>query len=205
MGLELDIGKQLASINVTLSELISITNTVNTELQNTPFGIQFNEMIEQIAQSFDVVTDNLLPLCEMASEEEFSSSYDNRHSTYKDTYLMEISKPRNYGEQAYEQYLELKTSREMKTGYPLLKRSFERFDFLIDKWINNDAWLAMSIDNLFKRLQQLLNEIGTLNTKDPADAFTIYQSAFAGFKLYIDLLKQQHSSINPVPPLSLMK
>ena len=57
----------------------------------------------------------------------------------------------------------------------------------------NDAWLAMSIDNLFKRLQGLLNEIATLKKKAPADAFLIYQAAFHDFTPYLGLISQQRA------------
>ena len=85
--------------------------------------------------------------------------------------------------------------KESKTSFPLLKRTYERFDQLYDKWITNDAWLAMSIDNLFKRLQALLNEIAAVKQKDPEDAFLIYHAAFTGFSPYLDLIGQNRDLI----------
>jgi hypothetical protein len=65
--------------------------------------------------------------------------------------------------------------------------------------VTNDAWLAMSIDNLFKRLQALLNEIAALKQKDPEDAFLIYDSAFSTFSPYLELIAQKRELIRTIP------
>ena len=135
----------------------------------------------------------MLPLFEFDSEAALINSFDECHSTYSACYLKEISKPRAYADEAYEEYLLLKGQKECKTSFPLLKRTFLRLDKFVDKWITNDAWLAMSIDNLFKRLQTLLNEIATLKKKDPADAFLIYNAAFHDFHPYLGLIRQQRT------------
>ena len=193
MGIELDIVEELASISVTLTELSSIAKIINGEIKNAEFDKRFNKMVTDLAKSYDVVTANLLPLFEFDSEAALINSFDECHSTYSACYLKEISKPRAYADEAYEEYLLLKGQKECKTSFPLLKRTFLRLDKFVDKWITNDAWLAMSIDNLFKRLQTLLNEIATLKKKDPADAFLIYNAAFHDFHPYLGLIRQQRT------------
>lgn len=193
MGIELDIVEELASISVTLTELSSIAKIINGEIKNSEFDKRFNKMVADLAKSYDVVTANLLPLSELDSEATLIDRFDERHAAYTACYLKEISKPRAYADEAYEEYLVLKTQKESKTGFPLLKRTFERLDKFVDKWVTNDAWLAMSIDNLFKRLQNLLNEIATLKKKDPADAFLIYNAAFHDFTPYLGLISQQRA------------
>jgi hypothetical protein len=191
MGIELDITKELATVCATLTELSSLSTIINNHINNGDFGQRFNKMVEDIAKSYDVVTANLLPLSELDTEASFVTSFDGRHAAYTDCYLKEISKPRSYADDAYEEYLVLQTLKESKTSFPILKRSFVRLDGFIDKWITNDAWLAMGIDNLFKRLQTLLNEIAALKTKDPEDAYLIYNAAFSGFNAYLALIREK--------------
>jgi len=196
MGIELDIVRELGTINATLSELSSIARTVNSQIRNGDFSTRFNKVVEDIGKSYDVVIANLVPLSGLETEGAFVDHFDDRHAAYTACYLKEIHKPRAYAEDAYEEHLLLKTMKESKTNFPLLKRSYERLDQLVDKWVTNDAWLAMSIDNLFKRLQTLLNEIATLKQKDPEDAFLIYASAFTTFSPYLELIAQKRDSMH---------
>jgi hypothetical protein len=83
----------------------------------------------------------------------------------------------------------LRNYKETQTAYPLLKRTFTRLDEFIDKWITNDAWLAMSIENLLKMLHNFLNEVAELKQKDPTDAFTIFQAAMVALRPYFALLE----------------
>ena len=195
MGLELTIAKELSSISVTLAELSAITHIVNREIKTGDFNALFNQIAGELAQCYDVVTINLMPLSEMSSESSFTTHFDDRHAAYKMCYLKEISKPRTYSENAYEDYLVFKTFKESKTSFPLLKRTFKRFDELIDKWVTNDAWLSMNIDNLFKRLHLLLNEIAELKNRDPEEAYLIFNSAFSYFHRYLILIKQMQDEL----------
>jgi hypothetical protein len=189
MAIELDITRELATISATLMELAAVANMVNTEMGDSDFTRRFNKIIDDIGNSYDTVTANLLPLAEFTSEEAFNNGFDARHAAYSACYLTEISRPRSSWEDAYEEYQVLQNAKEFKTSFPLLKRSFERFKQFIDKWVDNDAWLAMSVDNLFKRLQALLNEIATLKHKDPSDAYVIYRAAFDGFSPYLQMMQ----------------
>jgi hypothetical protein len=190
MGIELDILREFATISATLGESASIANTINSQIKGGDFSARFNKMFEDIGKCYDVVIENILPLSGFDSEPAFIDGFDASHAAYTECYLKEISKPRVYSDDAYEEYLLLKTMKESKTGFPLLKRSFERMDQFVDKWITNDAWLAMSIDNLFKRLQTMLNEIAALKKKDTEDAFLIYRFAFNEFAPFLTLLEQ---------------
>ncbi|MGR8999990.1 MAG: hypothetical protein ACU88J_13220, partial [Gammaproteobacteria bacterium] len=82
-----------------------------------------------------------------------------------------------------------------QTAYPLLKRTFARLDEFIDKWITNDAWLAMSIENHVKMLYRFLTEIAELKQKDPTDAFTIFQAAMVALHPYYALLENDRSRL----------
>ena len=174
MGVERIIVEELASISMTLTELLSITRIINGEIKNEEFSLQFNGMVNTLAKSYDVVISNLMDFSKIQNEESFNNKFETHHSAYTDSYLNEISKPRTYAEQAYEAHLELKRMKQSKTSFPLLKRTFIRLDELIDKWVDNDVWLAMYIDNMFKRFNQLLNEVAEIKKNDVSDAYIIY-------------------------------
>ena len=191
MGTELIIVRELASIGATLTELSSIASIVNGEISNGDFSMRFNKMIDGLAMCYGTVTANLQPFCELDSAASFAANFDDRYSAYRDCYLKEVSKPRSFSDDAYEAYLVLKTLKQSKTGFPLLKRTFGRLDEFVDKWVTNDAWLAMSIDTLFKMLHRLLNEIAGIKQKDPDDAWLVYAAAFDGFNAHVALIQQK--------------
>lgn len=194
MGIELIIAEELATTSVTLTELSSISQIINSLVKKPDFSTPFNNMVSELAKCYDVVTANLGVFCELGDEASFTSRFESCRNAYSECYLKEISRPRSYSDEAYEIYLVLKTLKESKTGYPLLKQTFTRLDAFVDKWVTNDAWLAMSIDNLFKRMNQFLNEIAEFMQKDPDDAFILYHSAFSEFADYLALIadKRRH-------------
>ena len=198
MSIELVIVKELANIGVTLTELSSIARTVTSEIRRGEFAKLFTEMVAELAKCYDVVDDNISPLVELDSELDFVANFDVRHADYKARYLKEISKPRTYVDDAYETYLTLKTLRESKTSYPLLKRTFGRLDEFVDKWVTNDAWLAMSIDTLFKMLHRLLNEVAEVKQKDPSDAYLIYHAALSDFDGYLALIRDKRGLLDEI-------
>ena len=195
MGNELAITEELVNTNTKLSEISEIATIINSEIKNETFITPFNEMIEEIAKCYDVLIENIMPFAELNNKEDFLEKFDEMSDAYKERYLKEISKPRLYSDEAYEQYLLLQTMKECKTTYPLLKTTFKRLDQFIDKWITNDAWLAMGIDNLFKRLPRLLNKVAETKQIDPSDAFIVYQTAFNEFKLFLESIKTKRHSI----------
>ena len=196
MGFELDIDRELGTISATLLELSSIHSTISSLIRDEEFKRHYTPIIEELAKSYHVVGDNLHGFTQLQSEEEFIANFDALHAAYTDCYLMEISKPRACGEAVYETYQFLKTLKQTKTEYPLLKRSFERLDHFYDKWVDNDAWLSMSIDHLFKRIKNLLTEIDALKQKDPEDAYLIYNAAFKAFAIFIDLIRLKASELS---------
>lgn len=203
MGIELDITRELGTISATMMELAAVATTVNQEMGDSDFNRRFNKIVDDFGRGYDTVTDNLLPLAGFTTEEAFINGFDAAHAAYTACYLTEISRPRAAGEDAYEEYQVLQSAKEFKTGFPLLKRSFERFKQYYDKWIDNDAWLAMSIDNLFKRLKLLLTEIETLKQKDPADAYVIYRSAFDSFAPFLQMMQEGRERLGRKKKLSV--
>ena len=189
MGVELDIVRNLATVCVTVSELAAIENLIKGELKNPAFVEQFDKMAGAIGECYGVIAAKVQPWLEITNETEFCEKFDSTHANYKATYLSITNQPRVASEQAYIEYMALRNYKETQTAYPLLKRTFERLDEFIDKWITNDAWLAMSIENLLKMLHRFLNEVAEFKQKDPTDAFTIFQATMVALRPYYALLE----------------
>jgi hypothetical protein len=189
MGVELNIVRNLATVCVTVSELAAIENLIKDELKNPAFVEQFDKMAGAIGECYGVIAAKVQPWLEITNETEFCEKFDSTHADYKATYLSITNQPRVASEQAYIEYMALRNYKETQTAYPLLKRTFARLDEFIDKWITNDAWLAMSIENLLKMLHRFLNEVAEFKQKDPTDAFTIFQAAMVALRPYYALLE----------------
>ena len=196
MGLEFTIDKELANISVTLTELASVTAIINQQISNRDFLGQFNQMVATLNQCYQVIIISIQPWMELDSEALFCSQFDARHEAYKTSFLKEASRPRLFVEQAYDQNLALNTFKELKTNYPLLKRTFMRFDEYFDKWIDNDTWLVMSMDTVFKMLNRLLQEIGEFKRKDSEDAYQLYQYAFGDIRIYLQIIQEKSAFLN---------
>lgn len=189
MGVELKIVRELATVCVTAGELAAIETLIKGELKNTAFVKQFDKMADAINECYAVTTANLQPWQEMTNETEFCNKFDADYADYKATYLSITNRPRVASEQAYLEYMLLREYKETQTAYPLLKLTFARLDEFIDKWITNDAWLAMTIENFVKMLYRFLTEVAELKQKDPTDAFAIYRALMVALRPFYALLE----------------
>ena len=185
MGTELIISRELGNVCATAAELTAINQTITRYIKSESFVAVFRPMVQEIAKCYEVLIHGMDAFIKLSDELSFNQGFDNCFDHYKNSYLKEVSKPRIYSEEAYEHYLVMKGMDESKTGYPLLKRTFIRLDDLIDKWITNDAWLAMSLDNILKMLQRLLTEIAEMKRLDPEEAFMVYSSAMTVFAPFV--------------------
>ena len=197
MGLELKFVRELATVCVTASELAAIENLIKDELSNPAFVEQFDKMVGAIGECYSVTVAHVQPWLEMTNETEFCEKFDSAYADHKATYLSITNRPRVVSELAYIEYMALREYKETQTAYPLLKRTFARLDEFIDKWITNDAWLAMSIENHVKMLYRFLTDIAELKQKDPTDAFTIFQAAMVALRPYSALLENVGKSRKP--------
>lgn len=188
MSLELAINKELANISVGAHEILSVLQPVCIEIPEGEFISQFKLICSEIGTCFEVVTSQLDLLKPVNTVDTFPEQFSGIRASYQDTFLTSNSQPRIHTENAYESFLELQQTREFSTGYPPLKRAFSRFDTFIDKWITNDAWLCMNIDNLFKRLNQLLNEIDAITQKDPEHGYHVYNSVVTQITVYTGII-----------------
>lgn len=195
MGLELTVTKELASIGMTATELAAIARVIEREIGNRDFRRPFAGLLEALTACYGVVLDSLAPLVALDTEAVFLSAFDDTQAAYTGRYLQQASLPRPQAEEAFEQYLMLKTLKESRTGYPLLKRTFARLDDLVDRWVTNDAWLVMSIDSLLKMTNRLVTEIAELKRRDPEEAWLIHQSAFSDGGRFLALLADRQAAL----------
>ncbi|MCQ8103527.1 hypothetical protein NP590_05360 [Methylomonas sp. SURF-2] len=195
MGIELKIARELATVCVTSGELAAIEKLLKAELKKPAFVEQFDKMASAIDECYRLTLENMRPLLEIAAEADFNDRFDAIHADFKATYLGITNRPRVASDQAYLDYMTLREFKETQTAYPLLKRTFERLDEFIDKWITNDAWLAMTIENLIKMLHRFLNEVAEFKQKDPADAFALYQVAMNAMRPFLSVLEKRRSSL----------
>ncbi len=191
MGIELTLIREMTSVCATASEWDGIARTVNTLLRSGDFNSQFNQMVAELNKTYVMLGDTLSPFADLNTEQAFCDQFDALHEQYRGTYLLDVSQPRKFADETYEIYLLLKQTKEIRTNYPLLKRTFTRLDEFIDKWVTNDAWLAMSIDTLLKMLNRFFTEIGEMKRGDPEEAFLVYDAAFAELRIYLALLDEK--------------
>jgi hypothetical protein len=190
MGVELKIVRELATVCVTAGELAAIESLIKGELTKPAFVEQFDKMGNAIRECYGVTAAVVLPWLEMTNETEFCNKFDAAYADYKASYLGITNRPRVSSEQAYLEYMLLREYKETQTAYPLLKLTFARLDEFIDKWITNDAWLAMTIENFVKMLYRFLTEVAELKQKDPTGAFAIYQALMTALRPYYALLEK---------------
>lgn len=189
MGVELKLTRELATVCVTASELAAIEMLIKGELGKPAFVGQFDKMVDAIGECYQVTIANIVSWLEMTNESEFINQYDTAYADFKATYLTITNRPRLASERAYIEYMLLREYQETQTAYPLLKLTFARLDEFIDKWITNDAWLAMTIENFVKMLYRFLTEVAELKQKDPTDAFAIFRALMVALRPYCALLE----------------
>jgi hypothetical protein len=190
------INEELAAIAVTATELLSITRALKKLINNTEYFQCFNGIVAEINKSYAVINDCFSPFYTLDGEEEFVRQFDELHESFKSRYLMEVSKPRRYCDNVYDDYIQLQQTREAKSGYPLLKRNFQRLDVFYDKWITNDNLLAMSIDGAVKLQNRLLGEIVEIKQKDAEYAYIVLSSALDDFHDLLTLIKTKSDYVS---------
>lgn len=190
MSTELILLKELAHVTASQSEWLNIASVVNQQIRNEEFSALFNRMVDEFLHGYRFVVETLQPFIELVDADEFATQFATLSSVYQKNYLLQASRPRHHADRAFELYLQLQQRRELKTGYPLLKRTFERLDYMVDKYVTNDAWLVMSVETIMKRLSRFLNEIGDLIRSDADDALLAYRGLMAPTQRYLTLLVQ---------------
>lgn len=182
---ELTILNELAKITAIHCEWIAIADIVSEHVNNPEFSALYRRMLAALDPCYRFTIDTLSPFAALSTLPSFARGFEELYSDYQKKYLLEASKPRHAADQTHEVFIEIMQRREFSTTYPLLKRTFDRLDYFVDKYVNNDAWLVMSIDTILKRLSRFLNEVAELNVRDQEEAFLIYHALMQNIERYL--------------------
>ena len=184
---ELTILNELAKVVATRCEWLAIGDIVNQHIRDAEFIAQYRRMGAELAQCYDFIENLLAPFVALATPEKFELAFARLHDDYQKSYLIEASKPRHAADRAYEVFLGLSQRKEFKTSYPLLKRTFDRLDYFVDKYVTNDAWLVMGIETMLKRLSRFLYEVADLKKIDREEAFMVYRALMVSIECFLGL------------------
>ncbi len=186
---ELTILNELAKVCATWCEWLAIADIVELHIRDAEFCAQYRRMLGELESCYRFTENLLAPFIALATQQHFDEAFDPLHGSYQQRYLLEASTPRHAADRAYEVFLGLLQRKEFKTTYPLLKRTFDRLDYFVDKYVTNDAWLVMSIDAILKRLSRFLLEVADLKKMDAEEAFQVYLALMASIARLLDLMK----------------
>ncbi|MFV8816602.1 hypothetical protein [Haliea sp. E17] len=195
MGDEFKLLKALATISATSSELAAVNQLITAEIGSADFLEEYDSLLFDILNTYRGLESILRPMVSVSSPEKFRQDFSSRFEWYANHYQAALSEARINAELTFEKYLQFRKRREVATGFPLLKHAFSRLHDFVDKWIDNDIWLAMTIDTLLKTLFRMLGELNTIQSRDPEDAFALYTSYMAGVLSYLDLIHQNLGQI----------
>lgn len=195
MGVVFKINEELASIAVTSTELLATSRSVVEYLKAKDFIDSFANIILEINRSYPVVINAFQPFNQLLTIDSFEQTFDDLHKNFKDSYLLDISKPRKFCDNVYDDYIAMQQMKEAKTGFPPVKSNFIRLNELYDKWINNDAYLAMSIDSAIKLENILLSDITNEKNIDLEDAYNLCKSTFNDFTDYLHIIQKNSDGI----------
>lgn len=195
MGIEFTITKDLATISATVSELSAVNTIICEEIGSADFHQEYTSLLWDILNTYRVVNRIVQPMVDIQSFAEFNHSFMACHQEYSGGYQAALSEPRVNAEFTFEKYLQFRKRKETKTSYPLLKRSFSRLHDFIDKWIDNDIWLAMTIDTLLKGINRFLSEVAELNSKDQESAYALFSSVMTCMPPYLEIIASRTEAI----------
>ncbi|WP_018013639.1 hypothetical protein [Teredinibacter turnerae] len=193
MSPDFKIAKELATIYSTAAEWQRVTQIILGMLPNNEFKSLFKKMADTLPGLFPVVTESVAPLLHIQEFADFERDFDSIQASYQQSFLSQASKPRHYAEATHELYLELVQFKEVKTSYPILKRSYSDLYDYMDKWVTNDAWLVMSCDVVFKSTNRLLLDFANQKKQDSEEAFLL----FSGFVSPISTLLTALDALYP--------
>ena len=188
MGREFKVIKELATISATAVEFAAVNRIICQQIPSLDFRREYDSLISDIKATYQVVLDILQPVADITAPEAFNSQFTNTYNWYKEHYPAALSEPRVYAEVTFEKYLQFRKRKEVKTSFPMLKGVFARLHDLIDKWIDNDIWLAMSIDLMLKQLSICLDDVADTFKSDPEEAYALYQACAGGFATYLGIV-----------------
>jgi hypothetical protein len=189
MSSEMILLKDLAVITATRQEWLDIAASIRRYIATPDFSAGFDAVVETLLRCYSFTDTLLQPFVAIADAGRFAEQFDVLNGEYQQSYLNSLSEARHAADACFEHYLLLSQGKECKTGYPPLKHSFARLDYMVDKYVTNDAWLVMHIDSVIRRLSRFLNEVAELKKVDSDDALALYAGLINSVRVYQVLLR----------------
>lgn len=177
MGKEFKVIKETATVCATIIELAAIDTRIRTEITSPDFYDEYDSLLKDILSTYQAFVNILKPLTGCHDQTAFTERFPALAQQYESGYQQSQSVARINAEFTFEKYLQFQKRKELKTRYPPLKATFSRLHDLIDKWIDNDIWLAMSIDTVLKMLNLIVIDIKENHDKDIDDAYSTYAAS----------------------------
>ena len=199
--LEFTISKEAASVAATASDLHAIHTILSTQLPKPSFQAILAKVVLPLIETYRTPMGVIAPLTAIQTESAFSSQFAEAWKQYKTGFDETHALPRRYVDESYEAYLILSETKEAKTTYPILRRTFDRLYLYMDKYINNDSWLLMNIDNVYKMLNLLLAEIDDQISVDIEESWFRYQLAFSGLTPFLGIVNDKIERLEQSPAL----
>ncbi len=181
--------KECATVTATLQELAGINAIICEEIPMPGFRSEYDSLLLDIVNTYQVVVDILQPLMMLNQRDSFVSSFEDIAQWYADHYQRALSQPRINAEFTFEKYLQFRKRKEVNTSYPLLKACFGRLHDFIDKWIDNDIWLAMSIDTMLKMVNLVISDLADIRKRDRDEAFMLAQDSIGKLAPYLAMIE----------------
>ena len=193
MGKEFKILKELATISATALELSAVNRLICREIPLGDFRCEYDSLIRDIRNTYQGLIETLQPLTDLAAETDSTATFTDGFAActeaFKSSYVAALSEPRINAEYTFEKYLQFRKRKEVKTTYPPLQAAFVRFHDLIDKWIDNDIWLAMCIDVVLKQLNLFVDDVAQACQRDPEEGAALYLSCVDQLSPYLLILR----------------
>ena len=185
MGAEFMALKEMATISATCTELAAVNELICAETGPGDFQIQYQDLLTDVLNTYRLILAALTPLTALTGRPAFKTGLANMVAEFSTSLPVTTNEARNNAEFTYEKNLQFRKRAEVKTSYPILKNAFGRLHDFIDKWIDNDIWLVMSLDNLLKRLLRHLEDVQAMQAKDNEMAYAMYLSCAGQLGPYV--------------------
>ena len=187
-GTELTMLNELGKVVATRYEWRALSDLIAQHIRDADFRGQYQRIDAEVSYCYAFTRELFAPFLALADQAAFERDFDRVNGDYQKIHLNETSRARHAADRAFEVFLMLSQRREFKTSYPLLRRTFDRLDYFVDKYVTNDAWLVMSIDVMIRRLSRFLYEVADLKKRDADEAFSVYRGLFDAVERFVALL-----------------
>ncbi len=189
MGAEFMALKEMGTISATVTELAAVNTLICEETGPGDFQAQYQDLLSDVLNTYRLILSALTPLTAMAERKAFKDGLGMMVAEFSTSLPVTTNEARNNAEFTYEKNLQFRKRAEVKTSYPILQNAFSRLHDYIDKWIDNDIWLVMSLDNLLKRLLRHLEDVQAMQAKDNEMAFAMYLSCAGQLAPYVSMIQ----------------